>query len=535
MPSPAADLPLVIADLRAGLGFLARLPADDPEAAERQLQRLLDALLAQPPAAEILFALLEQTRAPLAAAAAEFGRRFPDQPLPLEPAAEAGFGRCLALWRKMAAAYALCLGADTGESGGPQFLMRLATVLQRCLYYVGLAIHEHYRARRELPAGLWRELHGYYRLAEEHGIAYLAVDDPLLPEVPQMRCAAVYLAPLLTEIASPYGHGPRELELIRHWALIAAPLLVIAPPPGDRELPAYVVDLAGDAPLHAAPARPEPGGELRGFDPARLVSRIGQLLTLLRQHVPPAQLGLGEESNGKAGELLEQLRHAWGLEILPRRFRRFPAIGSAEVVGGFEAMYFHVSGDDFEQPDSAATYSRGEFDQLFTFREQSEPGVQPAFRATTAFPPDPWTVVNHSASGFRLLRGAAGADIRHGQLLAVKPHDGDRYLLATVCWLMQEQGGELEAGIAMLPGVPEGVGVRILIPGTPSDERFVRAFRLPALPAIHEEASLVLPSGLYRASRVLEVVHGDWQIRPLRMNHILQRGCDFDRVSYKVL
>lgn len=535
MSDDDGKLPLIIGDLQAGLAYLSGLVLDDPRFADRQLSRFLDALLAMPPEPECLFALLERTRQPLAFAEAEIARIYHNKPVPLDMAEEAAFKRCVEAWQKMASAYVECLPSSEGNAGGPQFLIRLATVLQRCLYYTGMIILEHYRARRELPAGIWLELHRYFHLAETHGIGNLPVEDPLEAEATQMHCVAAYLVPLLTEIACPYSQGAWAVNLIRRWATMAAPLVQISSREADRELPAYVIELGKDVPLHPTVNAQALGDDVRCIDSARLGVRIGQLLTLLHQRVPPQQLGLGDETSGKVIELLEQLRHAWGLEMLPRRFRRFPAIGSAQVVTGFPGMYMHITGEDFEQPESVATYSRGEFDQLFTFREQSDPGGHLAFKPKTSFPPDEWAVVNHSASGFRLLRAAAGEAILHGQLLALKPHDGERYILAVVTWLMEEVSGQLEAGVATLPGVPEGVGVRVLVPGTPNDERFVRAFQLPAVPAIGEEGSVVLPVGLYQASRELEVVHGDGRVSQLRMNHILQRGSDFDRVSYRLL
>jgi hypothetical protein len=46
-------------------------------------------------------------------------------------------------------------------------------ILHRCIYYTGMAITEHHRARQELPAGVWLNLHGYYASAEEWGVATL--------------------------------------------------------------------------------------------------------------------------------------------------------------------------------------------------------------------------------------------------------------------------------------------------------------------------------------------------------------------------
>jgi hypothetical protein len=232
--------------------------------------------------------------------------------------------------------------------------------------------------------------------------------------------------------------------------------------------------------------------------------------------------------------LLEHLLRPWTQSASPRKFRRFATEGVARVAIGFEAMHFFVSGKTFEQPDSANAYSRSEFDKLFTFREQEDPGQGMSIRPQITFPLDEWSVINHSANGFRLGRSCAGQKITHGQMIAVCPHDGEYFLLAQATWLMQEETGGLIVGLATLPGMPVGIGVRLASSSAGVRDRYIRAFMLPPVPAVKEEGSLVLPAGFYQASRVLEVFAGEetWQ---LRMNHVLQRGTDFDRVSYQAL
>lgn len=125
--------------------------------------------------------------------------------------------------------------------------------------------------------------------------------------------------------------------------------------------------------------------------------------------------------------------------------------------------------------------------------------------------------------------------ISHGQLMVVCPHDGDHFLLVQATWLMQEDNGGLIVGVATLPGMPAGIAVRVAAMKAGNNERFVRAFLLPPVPAIKEEGSIVLPPGMYQASRILDVSSGEetpWQIR---MNHVLQRGTDYDRISYQVI
>ena len=50
------------------------------------------------------------------------------------------------------------------------------------------------------------------------------------------------------------------------------------------------------------------------------------------------------------------------------------------------------------------------------------------------------------------------------------------------------------------------------------------------MPAIGEEVSLVLPPGFYHAGRELEVMDGNGH-RRIRMNHVLNRQADFERIS----
>jgi len=99
---------------------------------------------------------------------------------------------------------------------------------------------------------------------------------------------------------------------------------------------------------------------------------------------------------------------------------------------------------------------------------------------------------------------------------------------------MQEESGGLIVGVASLPGMPIAIGVRPVADSAGNSERYIRAFLMPAVPAIHEEGSIVLPAGMYQASRIMEVFVGEevWQ---LRLRHILQRGLDFDRISYDPL
>ena len=524
---------LNIVDVASGTAYLGRIPLANPAVAEQQFLAFLDTLLADAPDPDDLFTLLEQTRVPLCFVEEEMARRYHNKPLPLGDVEETAFQQVVSAWRKMGKAYALCARLTTPEPGNPDYAERIATILHRCLYYTGMIILEHFRARRELPHGIWLDLHGYFATAEEWHVAATPVEDALEHERQSTHCTAAYVTLLLIELAAPYSQSVRDLNLIRRWAGQWAPLVGVQRLADEHAVPPYVLQLLQDIPLHPAANSEDFGDDVRRLDTTRLGLQMNQMLMQLGQRIPPSQLGLGEETPAHVTHLLQNLSRTWTQQAAPRRFRRFPANGSARVVLGFEGMHYFVGGEqEFIQHDSANTYSRGDFDTLFTFRDRENPAQKLNIRPAPDFPVDEWGMVNQSANGFRLIRTAAGQKIAHSQLMAICPQDGDRYLLGQATWLMQGEDSGLVAGVAILPGVPVAVGVRLA--GAGVGHLFVRAFLLPPSPVIREAGSIVIPPGMYSGSRVLDVqAEGTtWQIK---LKVVMQRGVDFDRVSFDLL
>lgn len=529
-----ASPPLSIPDQQTGANYLAQLPLAIPPLAEKQLVEFLDALLENPPEAEILLSLLEQARVPMCFVEEERARRYHNKPLPLSDEEEGSFQQVLSVWQRMGKAYALCARLQEPASDNPQYASMLATILHRCLYYTGMIILEHYRARREVPAGIWHELHGYYESAEQWGIIYTPVNDSMESDLQATHCAAAYVTLLLIEVSSPYSNSVRDLNLIRRWAGMWAPLVSLHSLDDEYEVPPYIVELMKDQPIHPTGAAEPTGADARRLDTSRLGLQISHMLTQLYQLMTPSQLGLGEETSGHVIKLLEHLSRPWTQTASPRKFRRFPAVGTAHVATGFEAIHFYITGREFIQADAASAYSREEFEELFTFRDQATPGQALSIKPKHDFPLDEWTVTNHSANGFRLAREHKGQKLAHSQLLALCPHDGERFLLGQATWLMQDNSNNLVVGISILPGMPEGIGVRHAPKNAGHTDRFVRGFMLPAIAAIHQEGSIVIPSGMFQASGALELIIDD-KSQQVRMKHIRQRGADFDRISYEAL
>lgn len=512
----------VVPDLQTGLEILARLPLGNPRQAQNELNRFFDSLVHTPLRADDYLDLLENSREPLCFVEEELARHYVNKPLPLGDTEEECFQRVIATWQKAASAYAHCARlADGADDGEPP--VHGALVLHRCIYYTGMVIVEHHRARRELPRGLWLELHAYYARAEDFGVNTQAVPDALDPLERSTNCAAAYLSLLFSELASPYSLSIRDQSLVRSWANSWSPLVSLhAAEPGEP-LPTFVIDLKQDVGLRAT-ADCLQTEQLRRLDTSRLALQMNHIRQQLRQKVSPAQIGLGEAcSAGQCKRLLEHLAIPWLQARAPRKFRRHATSGISRVCVGFAAIHFCISGKEFVQPEKT--------ERLFAFPQLADPTQQlQVVQDQLDFSVDQWEVVNHSASGFRLMRSIAGKKMAHGQLLATCPHNSELFILAQATWLMQERGGGLIAGIAALPGIPQAVLARPVIRGGAPSEIYSRAFMLPAVPVIGAEQSLVIPQGWYRQGRIVEIyTDAAWCVE---LSQVLDDGPDFERVSF---
>lgn len=530
---------LLIPDLQAGLEFLARLHLADQKRAEIEINGFLDALLKAPLTADAYLDLLEQSRVPLCFVEEELARHYVNKPLPLGYLEEGFFRQVIATWLKMAQSYALCIQLDSAAEDA-EHPFRLAVMLHRCIYYTGMALTEYFRARREVPPELWLDLHGYYSAAEEWGVAILPVSDALDPLGRDTHCSAAYLDLLLSELARPYSLSIRDQSLVRRWANSWSPLVSLHRVETTETLPPFAIDLTQDAALISTAGCVQTQS-LRILDTSRLAMQLSQVRQQLGQRISPSQIGLGEDCTaGQCKRLLEHLSSPWAQAQAPRKFRRHATSGIAKLCVGFEAMHFYVSNKEFAQPAKNHIYTHQEYESLFAFRHMVDPEQQlqvsqeqqQVRHEQLGLTPDLWEEIDQSANGFRLMRNSIGKRMEHGQLLAICPHNSERYLLAKITWLMQEHNGGLIAGVEALAGVPQAVAVRPLGTDVAHSEVFSRAFMLPAVPAVGSEQSLVLPQGWFRPGRHVEVQAGP--AMHVQLQHVLDDGPDFEQVSFVV-
>ena len=486
-------------DLQTGMDIIARLPLADAQQAHPQIGEFLDGLLKAPPEIEVYIELLEHLRPSLCFVVEDLARHFVNKPLPLDDAEEECFRQANVIWIKMARSYAACAKL-MGPEKTSEHQTRLALVLHRCIYYMGMALVEHHRARREQPPQLWGDLFRYYTVAEKRGVALVPVPDSLDPHGREPTCTSAFLGLLLYELANPYGLSLSDQKLVRTWADNWSVLVSLHRVLPQETPPPLVIDPVKEVGLRPSLAGQQAEHTLR-LDTSHLTAHLKEIRQQLAQKKTPAEMGLGVScSLRQCKRLLEHVAHPWSQAPAPREFPRRATSGEATLGIGYAAAHACVSG-----------------------KRPSKPGHEEVT--------EPWHTLDQSANGFRLSRGAAGKKVAHGQLLAICPHDGIRYLLAQITWLTQNRQGGLTAGVVVLSSLPEAIELHVSSPKDSLAGSRAQAFLLPAI-SISAKSSVVIPQGWHQVDRAFETTTSPKQ--RLCLKRLIESGMDFEQARVSV-
>jgi hypothetical protein len=524
-----------LANPDACLAWLANLNPTNVLEVHAQLSDLLNSLLANPPMPARHLEILEASRHSIEFVQTELAQRYAARPLPPISAEDETLRHVLGLWTLMLQSYSLIAQRSALD---PQFIDRRPLLAQRRIHYHGNLIVEYYRARREVPAGAWAELHRLYSASEDWNVAAVRVAEPLNETWRAQSCVEAYISLLLVDAANPYGRTPREFTWILRWAQRFAPHCGLHKDVDTQAKSSYAIDLAQDAGLRPIGIVTS-SASLRRVDSERLAAHIHAIVAQFKRGTTPAALGLGDDCVQPAcARLLVSLYRPWGLASAGRRFPRRPTEGTVQIATDLPSISYFVSGKPFEQPTDARSGTFRDTFSVYTIGEQveaAEPSESELYAraAQLGMVLEHWKIQDQSVSGFRIARETSGSRVDHRQLVALRPSDGEAFLLAEISWLMYRRDGRLFAGLSLMPGVPQLVAARLQNPkaGSGLRENYQQAFMLPAVPALKAESTLVLPAGWYQADRVLEV-RGEKAFQA-RLIKLVSRGTNFDRVSFE--
>ena len=469
--------------------------------------------------------ILEVLREPVHFVQAELAKKFSGRALPLSATEREIFLNVTALWDALGRGYQHCLEAvAAGELIGQDALL-----CQRALDCVGQKLNEYHKAYQAIEADDWQLAHTLFGFAEERGLEAIDVADPLGKTSTLTTAGQTWLKLLLLNLANPNEQSPRQLAMVARWLDRWAVKVAIHKEATTAAMPLFTVDLAG---TDGASRATVSGAGARYLVMDGLGASLKKRIALLRKGDSPQSLKLGEDCVQPYCEQNLRALYRHLCEASNARDQLRKAVSNpTQVASGIAAIHHHITGLPFKQPGSATELSSKQRQEIATFgriatRAESDYGQIHGYGVEL------WTLLDESLTGLRMHRGAdtAGARLAHQQLIGVRPANSRHFMLGTVRWLLSTHGLDLDAGVRIIPGVPQAVAVKPTGLNAMA-EKYIPALALPEVVALRSPASLVLPTGWFRPKRVIEV----WRDAPQQvlLTAIVDRGADFERVSFE--
>ncbi len=488
----------------------AALPLANPLQAAREIEHILDQMLATHWPAGERIAALEHLRAPVAALDAGAERQVASEPQPLPPAAAAWAASAQRLQAKLAAGYALGLHELCAPEGKlPRFKGKLAALgAVRALVHAGLALLWACRQYQSPPAGAWRRLHAVHAFAGELGLAGQAVEDTLADGIP-LTPREAYAQIVLLALANPYRFAAREMLAAWQICRCLAGLCVLARASSDG----VGVDTASDVGPGAIPT------ERLGISPGVLSVDVGPVERRLDARLGElphgaVELDLAPPGGGRLRvevAFVARLRAGWTLAA--RSYARLPAEHRLDVVVGMHALHYVLAGDSdfpsFVRQVHHSAVAAGRHNPSPAWSVPADPVRPQVLRGE---------VLDQSSGGYRLrLSAIGGLRVRIGDMVGLAPvvDDGDGldWMVGVIRWLRRTDSGEaVSLGVELLRRQARAAGVLAVTVG---GEQLapMRAVELPG-GADAARLSLLLAHPLGRAVSAVEValpaLASDW-------------------------
>jgi hypothetical protein len=490
------------------------------EAIHGQLRALSNAEFAPRERATIAEVMREQ----VAHLHTELARRYAGKP---QPAAERELDaaeQALALWHGLWEQYSTCLKPLL--EGDAELQGVKAKLLQRGLYVGKQLVLVNGLARRVAPGTLWQELHAYYRLAEMLDCAVTAVSDDLQPHAIGISCYSTYCHALLLGLADPCALSVRQIELTDRWLGQWARKIFPYAQQRETEGPVMLVDLdsaigawlGATAPRSGAPA-------MRYGYPGKLATSVRGRLKRLGGGASPAELQLGHDTSTEGSvALLSHLDAHW--YQLPRHDADVPRAELALTAGGVQAAYFRVGGRTFDRQDPLGRMTFQGAQHLQTLGALTDYDRYKE-EAERNWPWERWQGLYEAREARLLRRDATRYRWFLDQLVVVR--DEERTRLGHVIRVAFAAPGELAISVRLWAGHPKSVAVR------PISIAFAEELPLAGiwLAATDDEpATLVVPPRTFNPGRLLRSMDPGPE-RKFRLTRLLQRGGDFERVTFE--
>lgn len=509
--------------------WLAALPLADSIQAAQQVYQALFTLNRMSLEADDRLVLMELYRKPVTVVAAGLQPHFARLSLPLKPRLKQLADFLCQLHMEMAHGYKHVLKAGL-EERDPWKSDAFLLALERSIRYLGEVLLRSYQVYMPAPPGVWKEIHGFYRYADQHDQAHRLLTIDGLEEGTTVTRA--YLQALLLGLCGPYQLPQNECNQVNaflaRWGNKAE---ISSVNPAIDPVGRFLIDFEADHPAvpfpRDVPLQPAPALRvLNAIEPARVAHDFSKRL---QKGESPHGLGLGFECVGASCvDTLKRMLRFWGLAGR-RQFSRRRSPQPLSLCVGINAVHFFCDGQrPFTQPQTPMTASKQAVELPDRLALEAEAHEEQ--RVTAPMPElyridSRWQVRDESAGGLSLARsGVAGVPIRVGDVLGIQNPALHQWRIGVVRWVKSADASHVEMGVEMLAPHAHPLAVR------PAGTRVVpysQALQLPPIEALNQPATLLVARGTCHSGEDIEIVDGELPPRRVRVLNVVERSGAF--------
>jgi len=482
-------------------------------------------------------------------------KSFLGKSLPLQAGSLQQATQSIELCNRMACGYRIVVD-DAGSNDSQRLL--LVTAIHRAIRYLSEIMLTSFRIYLQYPDGLWDIIHALYALAEELRLATTSVLDNTLQAAASSSIVTIYKQILLLSLACPYRLRQNEIHYVYNGLLEWSTASHLHRLKNNYTPGLFAVDLRSDLPPSYRVLRDlrQTGNNWRILDTTEMAKQIQTAIS--------RQAGTGSKPSGLGdAQTMQRLMLAWG--VMPKRkFNRHHHDARVKMVMGLHSIHRssalpaveekgehngitetirdhqYLQDPTFEKTTTFNTRMHRDIDSSQGGAQKDQQGelLSGAYLATArgVNPVESWKMVNMSAGGYCLLWGsdaASGAQI--GELVAIwspEVSGQDNRQLGVIRWMKFTPEYGLELGIQLLSPGATAVWAYVRENDLQPNNK-LQGFLLPEIKAIHQAASLLLPSLPIRTGCILNIGLEDRNL-DITLTQQLENTGSFAQYNFKM-
>ena len=460
------------------------------------------------------------------------GKQFPLKESDLDNAAKAT-GLC----NRMAISYKI-LVAVMGKQ--PDSGTGHTIAIHRAMRNLSEVLIGNYQVYAPYPAGIWKDLHTLYAIAEQHGLQQKPVNDITLRNPAASTIEDIYKQILLLSLACPYRLRQTEISdiysLLSQWAPYSRLLTVSDESTGGF----FTWNLeSDDAPVYLTSRNRDER------DARWKILNTSDMAEPVRAALEAHQENSKHYSDHLKERILQRLMLTWG--VMPKRkFTRHQQDASVQLVLGLKAIHTIISGPEPEHHDESRLETEIIRDREYlldpTFEQpttintsqnnnggsnsaghlpdnwQGNPlhGAYSATSRTAGTAPgsrliEHWKMQDMSAGGYCLLwdsKEPSSAQV--GELIAIKTsHDSnDNWHLGVIRWMKFTRERGLGLGVQMMSPGASAIWACICNDKAGTGDK-MQGILLPDNAGLNQQTTLLLPTLPFRTGCLARLTRGN--------------------------